>query len=109
MFDNSLINLIKANIDLESIEISKCENITDYLLQAIKDQGIAPSLKSIELNMIPALKEDMIEEFWRENPNLIIRWFMFQKHDAKDNGLRKPLRPLKEKKKEKKKKKKKKR
>jgi hypothetical protein len=55
--------------------------------------------------MISGLKPDPLEEFRRANPNLIVKRYMYQEANLKDNGLRRPLRSKNAKKKKKKKKK----
>lgn len=60
-----------------------------------------PKLKYIDINMLPNIKEEFLDEFRRLNPTLIIRRYMHQEFDPKDNGLRKPLRSLVAKKKKK--------
>ena len=100
----SIQNFMKCATEIESLELNKVENVGDGLLGAISSGAVGKKLKYIGLNMIPRIKPDPLEEFRRANPNLIVRRFMYQTADVKDNGLRKPLRPKEGKKKKKKKK-----
>jgi hypothetical protein len=69
--------MLKCATELESLELNRVENVTDGLLNAISTQGIGKKLKYIDLNMIPGIKPDPLEEFRRANPNLIVRRFMY--------------------------------
>lgn len=87
---------------LEHLELTKCEAITEYSIdQLIKN---TPTLKFMDLNSIPAITPVVLEALRQIKPELLIRRYLYQTVDPKDNGLRVPRRIVNKKKKKGKKK-----
>ena len=100
--DHSLQKLCSTSTVMEHLEITKCEGITDYSLsQIIKE---TTTLKFIDLNSITAVTPQILEQLKLIKPDILIRRFLYQVVDPKDNELRVPRRVVDKKKKKKKKK-----
>ena len=97
--DNPLINLTPNSKVLEHLEICKCELLTEYFIDNII-KG-TPTLKYLDLNGIPAITPQVLDVLKTIKGNLLIRRFLYQNVDPKDNGLRVPRRIADKKKKKK--------
>lgn len=103
MADHSLLKLCSSSQVIEHVELTKCEMLSEYSIDMLIKQN--PTLQFIDLNSIPAITNKELENLKNVKPGLLIRRFMFQVADPKDNGLRVPRRVIDKKKKKKKKKK----
>jgi hypothetical protein len=99
--DHPLLKLCEQAPDLEQLEVSRCETLTDFSIQSIIRN--CANLKFIDINGIPAFKYSVLDEMRTVNPNLCVRRYHDQEVDLKDNGLRVPLIVKNDKKKKKKK------
>ena len=86
---------------MEHLEVCKCELLTDYSIDNII-KG-TPSLKYLDLNGIPAITPVILDALKAIKGDLLIRRYLYQNVDPKDNGLRVPRRVADKKKKKKKK------
>lgn len=98
--DHSLMKLCQTTRVLEHLELTKCELITEYSIDAILKGNT--SLVFLDLNGIPAITQPTLDNLRLIRPDLMIRRYMFQNIDPKDNDLRVPRRLMGEKKKKKK-------
>lgn len=85
---------------LESLELTKCELLTEYSIDHIIKSN--STLTFIDLNGIPAITPQVLENLKLIKPELLIRRYLYQNVDLKDNGLRVPRRVVDKKKKKKK-------
>jgi len=103
MSDLSLMKLCGTSNKIESLELARCVNLSEY--------GIGMVLKSlqhlrfIDVNNIPALSPQFVADIRNSKQQVQVRRYVNQSADPKDNGLLVPLK-FKSKKKKKKKKKK---
>ncbi len=97
--DHPLIKLAQTSKVLEHLEICKCELITEYSIDNIIKGS--PSLKYLDLNGIPAITPQVLDTIKTFKPDLLIRRYLYQNVDPKDNGLRVPRRVADKKKKKK--------
>lgn len=102
MSDHSLMKLVHTSRVLEHLELSKCELLTEYSIDHIVKTCSA--LAFLDLNGIPGITQAVVENLRLQRPELLIRRYMYQNLDPKDNGLRVPRRIVDKKKKKKKKK-----
>lgn len=87
--------------DLEHLELTKCDKLTDYALKTIFETNTA--LRYIDVNKVPTVDYGFLDELTKQKPDLLIRRNCHQDEDyKKDNGLRVPRRVIQEKKKKKK-------
>jgi len=100
MTDHGLMKLTQTSKVLEHLEVTKCELLTEYSLDNII-KGTS-SLKFLDLNGIPAITQPILDNLRQIKPDLLIKRYMFQNVDPKDNGLRVPRRVVDKKKKKKK-------
>ena len=100
MTDHSLMKLCNTSKVLEHLELTKCELLTEYSIDGIIKQN--PSLVFLDLNGIPAITQPILDTLRQLKPELLIRRFLYQNIDPKDNELRVPRRLMGEKKKKKK-------
>lgn len=98
--DHSLLKLCQTSRVLEHIELTKCELLTEYSIDGII-KGCT-NLVFLDLNGIPAVTPAQLEVFRQLRPELMIRRYLYQNIDPKDNDLRVPRRLMGEKKKKKK-------
>ena len=73
--DHSLIKLCAASHVIEHIELTKCEGLTDYSIDMVIKQ--AQTLKFIDLNSIPAITPQVLEQLKLIKPELLIRRFLY--------------------------------
>jgi hypothetical protein len=97
--DHPLIKLTQTSKVLEHLEICKCELLTEYSIDNII-KG-TPTLKYLDLNGIPAISPQVLDVLKTIKGDLLIRRFLYQNVDPKDNGLRVPRRIADKKKKKK--------
>jgi hypothetical protein len=100
MTDHSIMKLMHTSKVLEHLELSRCEALTEYSIDSIVKT--CSSLVFLDLNGIPAITQAQVEAFRLLRPELLIRRYMYQNLDPKDNGLRVPRRVVDKKKKKKK-------
>ena len=100
MSDHSLMKLVASSQAMEHLELTKCESLTEYSIDHII--RTCSTLKFIDLNSIPAITPAVLEQLKQIKPELLIRRFLYQVVDVKDNGLRVPRRIVDKKKKKKK-------
>ena len=98
--DHSLLKLCQTSRVLEHLELTRCELITEYSIDGII-KGCT-NLVFLDLNGIPAVTPAQLEAFRQLRPELMIRRYLYQNIDPKDNDLRVPRRLMGEKKKKKK-------
>ncbi|CDW83748.1 UNKNOWN [Stylonychia lemnae] len=99
--DHTLIKVCNNSHVLEHIELTKCEGLTEYSIDHIIKN--TTTLKFIDLNNIPAITPQVLEQLKQIKPDLLIRRYLYQVVDPKDNQLRVPRRLAGDKKKKKKK------
>ena len=75
---------------MEHLELTRCESITEFGVHTII--GVLPSLQFLDLNFIPAITPKELEEVRKIKPQMLIRRYLQQVVDPKDNGLRVPRR-----------------
>ena len=63
IYDSSVVNIMRNCPMLTHLELNKCENMTDFLFEAITVQKVAPKLKYLDINMIKNFKPEPLEEF----------------------------------------------
>ena len=97
--DHPLIKLTQTSKVLEHLEICKCELVTEYSIDNIIKGS--PALKYLDLNGIPAITPQILDTLKAIKGDLLIRRFLYQNVDPKDNGLRVPRRVADKKKKKK--------
>ena len=85
---------------VEHLELTKCELLTEYSLDNVIKS--TTSLQYIDLNGVPAVTQQKLDDYRQLRPELMIRRYLYQNVDPKDNGLRVPRRVVDKKKKKKK-------
>ena len=98
--DHNVLKLCQTSRVLEHIELTRCELMTEYSVDLLI-KGCT-NLVFLDLNGIPAITPQALENFRQLKPDLMIRRFLYQNIDPKDNDLRVPRRLMGEKKKKKK-------
>ena len=98
--DHSLIKLVHTSKVIEHLELTKCDLITEYSIDNLLKTSL--SLKFLDLNGIPAITPAILDALRQLRPDIMIRRFLYQNVDPKDNGLRVPRRVVDKKKKKKK-------
>lgn len=83
------------------MELTNCALLTEYSIENIIKQ--TPSLRYLDLNGIPAITQAKLDELRLVSGDLLIKRYLYQNVDPKDNGLRVPRRVADKKKKKKKK------
>ena len=63
IFDSSIVNILRACPNMQQLELNKCENVSEFLFEAITNQKVAPNLKYLDNNKIKNIKADPLEEF----------------------------------------------
>ena len=99
--DHPLLKLTQTSKVLEHLEVCKCELLTEYSIENIIKGTL--TLKYLDLNSIPAITPQVLDALKAIRGDLLIRRFLYQNVDPKDNGLRVPRRIADKKKKKKKK------
>ena len=102
--DFSIVSLVKLAPNIEHLELTRCETLTDYSLKQVFNE--LKSLKFVDLSLIPSVNPTMLEEAKEDNPNLLLKQFKIANYDKNDCGLRVPRRVREQEGKKKKKKKK---
>ena len=97
--DHPLLKLSQTSRVLQQMELANCALLTEYSIENIIKQ--TPSLKFLDLNGIPAITQAKLDEFRAFSGDLLIKRYLFQNVDPKDNGLRVPRRVADKKKKKK--------
>jgi len=87
--DSSIIRLLKISDLIIHLEVSSCQNLTEYFFSQVS--AVAQNLEFLDMNMIPSMTQKLFDEFKEKNPKLNIRRYAQQIADPKDNGLRRPL------------------
>lgn len=88
--DGSLVRLLKMLPQAYHLEVSNCQNLTEYFFSQVS--FAAPNLRFLDMNLIPSMTQKAYEEFLeKKSAKLKIRRFAQQIADPKDNGLRRPL------------------
>lgn len=100
MTDHGIMKLCQTTRVLEYLELTKCEALTEYSIDNIIKQNT--TLEFLDLSGIAAITPQILDNLKQLRPELMIRRFMFQNVDPKDNGLRVPRRIVDKKKKKKK-------
>jgi len=77
---------------LESIELSGCKNLSEYLINKIVSEY--KNVKFVDLSHIPVMNPAFYEQLKNERPDLMMRRFKTTEVDPKDNMLRVPLRTV---------------
>lgn len=89
--DNTLMNFCKVAPNMEHLEITKCEGVTEFGIKQVLENNTV--LKFIDINHIPAVTYPFLDELKDQYPSLLIKRYAFQDVDfKKDNGLRVPRR-----------------
>ena len=84
--------LAKAMPNLEHLEVTKCEKLTEFGLKSVLETNGA-KLKFLDINHIPAVTYPFLDELKDTHPDLLIKRHTYQDVDfKKDNGLRVPRR-----------------
>lgn len=73
--DHALIKLCNSSHVLESLELTKCEALTEYSIDMIIKNVL--TLKFIDLNCIPAITPQALEQLRQTKPELLIRRYLF--------------------------------
>ena len=94
------MKLCSSSHVMEHLELTKCEGLTEYSIDNIIKSS--NTLKFLDLNNIPAITPQVLEQLRLIKPDLLIRRYLYQVVDVKDNGLRVPRRIVDKKKKKKK-------
>jgi hypothetical protein len=97
--DHPLLKLSQTSRVLEHVELTNCALLTEYSIENMIKQ--TPSLRFLDLNGIPAITQAKLDEFKLFSGNLLIKRYLYQNVDPKDNGLRVPRRVADKKKKKK--------
>ena len=95
-----MIKLAATSRVLEHLELTRCELLTEYAIESVIKQN--SSLIFLDLNGIPAITQPILDNLRQLKPELLIRRYLYQNIDPKDNELRVPRRLMGEKKKKKK-------
>lgn len=97
--DHPLLKLTQSSRVLEHLELANCALLTEYSIENIIKA--TPSLKLLDLNGIPAITQAKLDELRLVKGDLLIKRYLYQNVDPKDNGLRVPRRVADKKKKKK--------
>ena len=90
--DIPLMALAKAMPNLEHLEVTKCEKLTEFGLKSVLETN-GGKLKFLDINHIPAVTYPFLDELKDTHPDLLIKRHTYQDVDfKKDNGLRVPRR-----------------
>ena len=106
MFDGSVTRLAQMATSLEHLELTGCEQLTEYGLEALFKNF--KNIMFFDINHIPVVNAAFFEVLKNTRPDVMVRRYQFNDIDLKDNMLRVPLRIVSKDKKKKGKKKKKK-
>lgn len=106
IMDGSVSKICSISPVLEHLELTGCENLTDYAIESIFKTY--RNIQFIDINHIPVVTPAFYEILKGHRPELMVRRYQFTEVDPKDNMLRVPLRIAEKKGKKGKKKKKKK-
>ena len=73
--DHCLLKVCQSSHVLEHLELTKCENLTEYSIDMLIKQ--VPTLKFIDVNSIPAITPQVLEQLKTIKPDLLIRRFLY--------------------------------
>ena len=97
--DHPLLKLTQTSHVLEHLELTNCALLTEYSIENLIKQ--TPTLHLLDLNGIPVITQPKLEELRLIKGDLLIKRYLYQNVDPKDNGLRVPRRVADKKKKKK--------
>lgn len=98
--DHAVMKVAAMSKVIEHIELTNCELLTEYSIENLIKS--TPSLKFLDLNGIPAITPPQLDALKLLRPDLLIRRYLYQNIDPKDNELRVSRRLMGDKKKKKK-------